>query len=358
VAACAAGVGVLTAPAGFAHAAPPLAANDDSATITSPFKAVTGNVLLNDVGPDGDGNPVGKVGITVQKAPAHAASFSLSANGTFSYKPDVCVESDSFSYLIVDVTDNANTAVGSVTITANAAAVLPNASGDSFSVPDSGLLQANVLGNDCGPIVAQAGQTKTAHGTVVMAANGTFTYARDGGDFAAATDSFGYTVVNTSNSSLFQDATVTLSLPKISAPPPSNGGGGGGGTGGGGGGGGGGTGGGGGGTGSGGGGTGGGTGGNNPPPQGGNVPPQTGDQNGLGELLGGLVPPQNNTNPGTRNTTGAPRPQLPATGANYVLPTTLTGLGLVAAGAAALALTRRRRLVEAVDGPAESDDED
>jgi LPXTG-motif cell wall-anchored protein len=345
VAAAAAGVGVLTAPAGFAHAAPPLAANSDSATIVNPLKAVTGNVLANDVGPDG-GAAAGKVGVRLAKAPSNGSVTINSGTGAFRYIPGRCDTGDSFTYEITDVTDNANSDVGTVTISASAGAVQPDAVNDSFSVPASGVRQGNLLGNDCGPIalVSPGGSIKTAHGRVILESNGRFTYQRDAGDFAAATDSFSYDVVNTSNSGLTASASVTLSLPAIS--PPSNPGGGnnGGGNGGG-------SNGGGGGTNGGGGGTSG-----SPSPQGGSVP-QTAEQGGLGELLGGLVP-QNNSNPGTRNTTGAsPRPQLPATGASNVLPTTLTGIGLVAAGAAALALSRRRRLVEAVEGPAEASDD-
>jgi VCBS repeat-containing protein len=97
------------------HNRPPTAGNDGPYSVQEdggPLSVAAPGVLANDSDPDGDS-------ITAQlvTGPAHKASFTLNANGSFSYTPEANYNgSDSFTYKAKD-THNALSAAATVAIT-------------------------------------------------------------------------------------------------------------------------------------------------------------------------------------------------------------------------------------------------
>jgi VCBS repeat-containing protein len=201
---------------------PPVAQNDARSTNEGTPLAGAG-VLGNDT--DGDGDPLTA---TLVNGPANAASFTLNANGTFSYTPSAdFFGSDSFTYRAND--GNANSNVATVTITVNAVndapsftkgpnqtvnedagaqTVNPWATGISRGpANESGqTLAFNITGNtnpglfSAGPAVSPAGVLTytpaanafgTATVTLILSDNGG---TANGGDNTSAAQSFTVTV--------------------------------------------------------------------------------------------------------------------------------------------------------------------
>jgi hypothetical protein len=320
----AAGLGVLglvALPAAPALARPPLQAVTDSATIGRAQGVATGNVLSNDIGPDGKPATRNTVGVDTQPVSGPANRLTISPFGAFTYSPGACfVGVATFGYRIIDQADSSNTAIGTINITVPEFNSEPLARADSARVGPSGVVQGNLLGNDCGPgpqasagsvLLSSAPISGPGKGSVIIdTSSGIFTYQARAG--AVGRDSFRYRITNRVNPELSSSATVSITI-VVAAPPPS-GGGSGGGTGG-----------------SAGGGTGGGAGTGGP----GTSRPGTSTPGGAGTIR----PPA--ANPGAGGF-AAPRPQLPATGPRYTLPTTLTGFGMVLTGVLFLVAARRR----------------
>src|SRR5439155_3702607 len=103
---------------------PPVATNDVYSTCQDSALNVTASgVLSNDT--DADNNPITAVLVS---SPSHAASFTLNANGSFSYTPVGGYSGpDSFSYKANDGIANSNLAA-TVNITVNATPATPTAS--------------------------------------------------------------------------------------------------------------------------------------------------------------------------------------------------------------------------------------
>jgi hypothetical protein len=321
----AAGLGVLglvALPAAPALARAPLQAVPDSATVGRAQGVATGNVLSNDIGPDGRSATVNTVGVDTRPVSGQTDRLTLSPNGSFTYRPGACfVGVASVGYRIIDQTDSSNTDTGTVNVTVTEFNSAPLARSDSARVGPSGVVQGNLLGNDCGPgpqasagsvLLSSAPTSGPSKGSVIIdSSSGTFTYQARAG--AVGTDSFRYRIANRVNPELASSATVTVTI-AVAAPPTGGGGGGGGGAGG-----------------------GPGTGG----PGAGR--PGTGTPGGAGTIR----PPAAGEGAGGF---AAPPPQLSATGAPRVLPTTLTGVGMVLTGALFLLAARRRQSeAEAVD---------
>src|SRR6185312_4911735 len=114
--------------------------NEDT-QLTVPAAGVLGNDT------DVDGDVLSAVQVT---GPAHAASFTLNANGSFSYTPNADYNgTDSFTYKANDGTADSNTVT--VTITVNPVNDAPVASADSSSTNEDTPLSvaaAGVLSND------------------------------------------------------------------------------------------------------------------------------------------------------------------------------------------------------------------
>jgi VCBS repeat-containing protein len=92
---------------------PPTAVNDTFNT--SENAALTNNVLTNDTDPD---TAHSALSATLVSGPAHAASFTLNADGSFTYAPVADYNGpDSFSYKASDGTASSNTGTVAITVT-------------------------------------------------------------------------------------------------------------------------------------------------------------------------------------------------------------------------------------------------
>ena len=160
-----------------------------------------GNVLTNDSDADGD-----TLSVTGNSAPARGSVGNVSANGAFTYTPNVGISgADSFSYTISD--GKGGTASNTVSFI-----VAPKAVVDSYTTPFNTALVvplvSGVLSNDGGSGLTILSNTNAAHGTVNVAANGTFTYTPN--STYSGADSFTYTLKDQANSNA--TATVNLSV--------------------------------------------------------------------------------------------------------------------------------------------------
>jgi Bacterial Ig domain len=300
-----AGVAALLLMPTPAYAQSQLQAVDDTATVGAAQQVATGNVLSNDIGPDGEPATPGTVGVvtTPVSGPARG-DVVISSDGGFRYEPEPCFVGDVvFRYRIVNPEETSETSEANVTVTIQAGASPPLARNDSVRANSAGVAQGNVLANDCGPgpqatggsVLLTGPLSGPSKGDVALnAGTGAFTYVAEAG--ARGTDSFTYQIANRIDPTLTSQATVRITIPARdpSAPPPSIA----------------------------------------PPPD--LTPPGGG---GGGDEPGGqpgVQPPPGLAAP------GEPDP-LPATGANRVGPATAIGAGLLVLGAAVLAASRIRR---------------
>ena len=194
-------------------------ANDDPSYSTDEDTTLNAtSVLANDTDANGD------VLTAVQDVgPAHAASFTLNPDGTFSYVPTANYNgSDSFTYHANDGTLDSNTAT--VTITINPVNDAPVAYDDPNYVTDEDtpmtIAAPGVLGNDTdvdGDVltaVEAAGPADAAAFT--LNSDGSFSYTPAANYHG--TDSFTYNAVDPS-SALSNTATVTITVNSVNDPP-------------------------------------------------------------------------------------------------------------------------------------------
>jgi VCBS repeat-containing protein len=153
--------------------------------------------------------------------PAHASSFALNANGSFTYVHDGSETlTDSFTYMANDGSLNSN--VATVTITITPVNDAPVAANDAYSVAEGGTLNTpapGVLGNDTdpdSPVLTAALVSGPAHASSFsLNADGSFTYVHDGGE--TTTDSFTYRANDgLANSNV---ATVTITISPVNDAP-------------------------------------------------------------------------------------------------------------------------------------------
>ena len=149
-------------------------------------------VLANDT--DADGQGLTATGVT---QPANG-QVTLSADGSFTYTPKAgFTGQDSFTYRASDGT--ASSAATTVTITVVAAPPVNTApvagadaydtvAGQALSLPAPGVLANDTDAN--GQVLTATGATQPAHGQVVLAADGSFTYTPQAG--FTGSDTFTY----------------------------------------------------------------------------------------------------------------------------------------------------------------------
>ncbi len=189
-------------------------ANDDSYSVpvNGELTVQIPGVADNDEDVDGDSLTVVEV-----TGPSHG-SLTLNADGSFTYVPDTDFHgTDTFTYKVNDTTIDSATAT--VTIDVN---TLANAVDDPYSVAEDGTLTvdaaAGVLNNDSdvdGDTLTVTLVTDTTHGTLTLAADGSFEYEPEA-DYHG-TDTFTYVVNDTFGNSA--EATVTITVDPVNDAP-------------------------------------------------------------------------------------------------------------------------------------------
>ena len=195
----------------------PVAVNDsynvnEGGTLSVPAPGVLGN----DTDPD---SPT--LNAVLVSGPAHASSFALNANGSFTYVHDGSeTTTDSFTYKANDGSLDSN--VATVTITINPVNDAPTAVNDSYNVNEGGTLNVaapGVLGNDTdpdSPSLTAILVTGPAHASsFTLNSDGSFTYVHDGSE--TTSDTFTYKANDGSLDS--NVATVTIHVAPVDDPP-------------------------------------------------------------------------------------------------------------------------------------------
>ena len=196
--------------------------NSDSIVVNQGATAtvlVGGNtsVLDNDSDPDSNDS----ISATLNSGPSHASSFTLNANGTFSYTHNGSANfTDSFTYLVCDDGTPIECTNTLVSITINNTDTPPTAVADAATVnEDSGATTIDVLNNDTdpdgGPMVINS-VTQPGNGTVIITNGGAdLTYEPDA-DYCndgSTTDDFTYTLNGGSSASVAMTVTCVDDAP-------------------------------------------------------------------------------------------------------------------------------------------------
>ncbi len=191
----------------------------DDAVLATEDTAVTGNVLANDADPDGDALIVTSTGSLTT---VNGGTAVMAADGSFTYTPAANYDGpDSFQYTISD--SNGGTATALVDITVAPVNDAPVANDDRLSGLEDTAISGNVLTNDADPdgdalTVTSTGTLTTGKGgTVVMAADGSFTYT-PAADYDGP-DSFLYTVSDGNGGTATARVGITVA-PVNDAPRP------------------------------------------------------------------------------------------------------------------------------------------
>ena len=166
-------------------------------------------VLANDTDAEND-----SLTAVLVSGPSNASSFTLNADGSFSYVHNGGeTSSDTFTYRANDGTANSN--IVTVTITITPVNDAPVANPDSYDVNFHGTLNVaapGVLGNDTDAEndgLTAVLVTNATQGTLVLNGNGSFTYTHTGSTLG--TDSFTYQVQDT-NGGISNTTTVTINI--------------------------------------------------------------------------------------------------------------------------------------------------
>ena len=204
-------------------------ANDDSASTTEDA-AVTGNVLANDTDVDVEPLVVANPGTYV----GSYGTLVLAADGSYTYTPNAAAQElddgesaqDVFSYT---ASDGTATDTATLTITVNGLNDAPVANDDSASTTEDAGVSGNVLGNDTDVdgetlTVANPGTYVGTYGTLVLAADGSYTYTPNAAaqaldDGETVSDAFSYTATDGTAS---DSATLTVDVTGLNDAPVAN----------------------------------------------------------------------------------------------------------------------------------------
>ncbi|MGE2832750.1 Ig-like domain-containing protein [Mycobacterium sp. SMC-4] len=187
----------------------PVAVGDSFSTDED--RELSGNVLTNDTDIDED-----SLTAELVAGPAHG-TLVLNADGTFTYTPTTNYHgTDTFTYQVSD--GEATSSVTTVSLTINPVNDAPVAHGDSFVIDEDSVLTGDLLTNDTD--IDQDDLTATvvagpAHGTLILNADGTFTYTPTA-DYHG-TDTFTYQVSDGEATSSV--TTVSLTINSVNDAP-------------------------------------------------------------------------------------------------------------------------------------------
>ena len=207
-------------------------ANNDSITLNEGATATVldstaNSVLANDTDAD---LPNDTLTVTVDTGPSFASSFTLNADGTFSYTHDGTENfTDSFTYIVSDANGGV-TDTGTVTITINPVNDNdPVANDDSITVIEGGTTTVldsaanSVLSNDTDGDLPLDSLTVTLAsgpnfaGSFVLNTDGTFSYTHDGSENLS--DSFTY-IVSDADGGVTDTGTVTIAVTPVNDNDP------------------------------------------------------------------------------------------------------------------------------------------
>lgn len=179
---------------------PPVAHNDQAETLAG--VPVSGNVLNNDVDPDGDMLTVN----TTPGTPPANGMVTLNADGTFTYTPTspTFTGTDQFTYTVCDGNGGCDMATVFITVGTNDAINNdpPFAQDDAYQTFINTSVNGNVLNNDSDPDNTNNELTVStvqgpSDGMLTLNSDGTFTYTPNTGFLG--TDQFIYQVCDPSN---------------------------------------------------------------------------------------------------------------------------------------------------------------
>jgi VCBS repeat-containing protein len=187
----------------------PGAADDNAGTDED--TPVTIAVLANDSDVEGD-----ELTVASHTDAAHG-TLVLNAGGSFTYTPNAnYFGPDSFDYTVSDGQGGSDTA--SVSLTVGPDNDAPSAGDDSASTPEDTTVTIAVLANDGdveGDELTVASYTDTAHGTLTLNIDGTFSYTPDANYFGA--DAFSYAASDGQGG--FDTASVSLTVGPVNDAP-------------------------------------------------------------------------------------------------------------------------------------------
>jgi hypothetical protein len=213
---------VLDLPSATSNNAP-IAQNDNGSTLMG--VPATGNVLSNDFDPNANTLTVNPTPIS---SPTHG-TLVLNANGTYTYTPNSgFYGEDTFSYQVCDngtpsLCDTAVVVIN-VLVDNNGASNNPPAAQDDailtyINTPKTGDLKANDTDPNAHTLTYNTPPlSNPAHGTVVINANGTFTYTPTTGYLGS--DQFKYLVCDNGTPSACDTATAFVEVYPIPNLPP------------------------------------------------------------------------------------------------------------------------------------------
>jgi len=196
-------------------------ANDDAWSVTDgeTLTVVAPGVIANDT--DAEGNPLTAI---LDAGPSAASSFTLNADGSFTYVHDGSgAGTDSFTYHVSDGSDDSGLATVTITITATPN-VAPTATDDAFAVAQGGTLTIvapGVLGNDAdteGNALSASVVSGPTRGTLTLGTDGSFIYVHGGS--STETDTFTYLANDGQDDS--NVATVTITINAVNTAPTAN----------------------------------------------------------------------------------------------------------------------------------------
>jgi len=191
------------------NAAPVAVADNYSFSTGVALTIPTPGILGNDTDADGDA-----LSAVLVSGPAHG-SLILRANGGFTYNSTGTAD-DQFTYKANDGKVSGNT----VTVTLTHANSAPVAANDNYVLNQNASSSNNVLSNDTDPDGNQLTAslvTAPINGTVVLNADGSFTYTPNGG--YVGTDSFKYQVCDNGTPSLCATATANFTISAVNQAP-------------------------------------------------------------------------------------------------------------------------------------------